>query len=112
ARELGQGELHTTGNPLDIAIEGHGFLPITLPGGETAYTRNGALQVNAEGRLVTADGYSIQGDITVPPEAQAVTIAADGTISATVPASSQPVELGKLQLAMFANPAGPAARGN
>jgi flagellar basal-body rod protein FlgG len=112
ARELGQGELHTTGNPLDIAIEGHGFLGVTLPSGETAYTRNGALQVNAEGRLVTADGFSIQGDITVPPEAQAVTIAADGTISATVPSSSQPVELGKLQLAMFANPAGLAAQGS
>src|SRR5882672_9792590 len=90
ARELSQGELHTTGNPLDIAIEGHGFLGVTLPTGETAYTRNGALQVNAEGKLVTADGFSIQGDITVPPEAQAVTIAADGTISATVPGSSQP----------------------
>jgi flagellar basal-body rod protein FlgG len=111
ARELGQGELHTTGNPLDIAIEGHGFLGVTLPTGETAYTRNGALQINAEGRLVTSDGFSIQGDITVPPEAQSVTIAADGTISATVPSSSQPVELGKLQLAMFANPAGLAAQG-
>src|ERR1044071_2874911 len=52
SRELGQGELHTPGNPLDIAIEGHGYLPITLPSGETAYTRNGALQVKAEGRLV------------------------------------------------------------
>jgi flagellar basal-body rod protein FlgG len=111
ARSLGQGELHTTGNPLDIAIEGHGFLPITLPGGETAYTRNGALQVNAEGKLVTADGFAVLGDITVPPDAQAVTIAADGTISATVPSSTQPVELGKLQLAMFANPTGLAAQG-
>jgi flagellar basal-body rod protein FlgG len=112
ARENGQGELHTTGNPLDVAIEGHGYLPVTLPGGETAYTRNGALQVNAEGKLVTSDGYSIVGDITVPPEAQSIAIAADGTISATVPASSQPVELGKLQLAMFANPAGLAAQGS
>jgi flagellar basal-body rod protein FlgG len=112
ARENGQGELHTTGNPLDVAIEGHGYLAVTLPGGETAYTRNGALQVNAEGKLVTADGYAVVGDITVPPEAQSVAIAADGTISATVPGNSQPVELGKLQLAMFANPAGLAAQGN
>lgn len=111
ARELGQGELRRTGNPLDVAIEGRGYLAVTLPGGETAYTRNGALQVNAEGRLVTADGFSIEGDITVPPEAQAVSIAADGTISATVPGSTQPVELGQLQLAMFANPAGLAAQG-
>ncbi len=112
ARDLGQGELHQTNNPLDVAIEGHGYLPVTLPTGETAYTRNGALQLSAEGKLVTADGYAVGGDITVPPEAQAVSIAADGTISATVPGESQPVELGKMQLATFANPAGLAAKGN
>jgi len=112
SRELGQGELHQTGNPLDVAIEGHGFLAVTMPGGDTAYTRNGALQVNAEGRLVTADGYSIAGDITVPPESQSVAIAADGTISASVPGQTQPVQLGKLQLATFANPAGLAAQGS
>jgi flagellar basal-body rod protein FlgG len=111
ARELGQGELHQTNNPLDVAIEGHGYLPVTLPSGEIGYTRNGALQINAEGRLVTSDGYSIEGDITIPPETQSVSIAADGTISATVPGETQPVELGKLQLAMFANPGGLAAQG-
>ena len=112
ARELGQGELHQTGAPLDVAIEGHGYLGVTLPNGDIAYTRNGALQINAEGKLVTADGYAVEGDITIPPESQAISIAADGTISATVPGASQPVELGKLQLAMFANPAGLAAQGN
>ena len=112
SRELGQGELHQTGNPLDVAIEGHGFLGVTLPNGDLAYTRNGALQVSAEGKLVTADGYAVEGDITIPPEAQAIAIAADGTISATVPGSTQPVELGKLQIAMFANPAGLAAQGS
>lgn len=111
ARELGQGELHQTGRPLDIAIEGHGYLGITMPDGETAYTRNGALQINAEGRLVTSDGYSVLGDITIPPEAQTISIASNGTISATVPGETQPVELGRLQLAMFANPAGLEARG-
>jgi flagellar basal-body rod protein FlgG len=112
ARELTQGELHQTGNPLDVAIEGHGYLAVTLPNGDTAYTRNGALQINAEGKLVTSDGYSIEGDITIPPESQAVSIAADGTISATVPSSTQAVTLGKLQIAMFANPAGLAAQGS
>lgn len=111
ARDNGQGELHQTGNPLDVAIEGHGYLAVTLPSGETAYTRNGALQVNSEGRVVTADGYSIAGDITIPAEAQAVSIAADGTITATVPTDSQPVQLGKLQVATFINPAGLAAEG-
>src|SRR5689334_13016345 len=52
SRELGQGELHQTGNPLDVAIEGHGYLPVTLPTGETAYTRNGQLHLSAEGKLV------------------------------------------------------------
>ena len=112
AREHSQGELHHTGNQLDVAIEGHGFLPVTMPSGDTQYTRNGALQVTAEGRLVTADGYAITGDITIPPEAQAVSIAADGTISATVPGDSQPVQLGKLQIATFVNPAGLAAQGS
>jgi flagellar basal-body rod protein FlgG len=111
AREQSQGELHQTGNTLDVAIEGHGFLPVTLPSGQTGYTRNGALQMSSEGRLVTSDGYAIAGDITIPPDAQSVTIAADGTVSATIPTDAQPVELGKIQLATFANPAGLSAQG-
>ena len=85
-RELTQGELHQTGNPLDVAIEGHGYLPITMPSGETAYTRNGALHMTAEGRLVNSEGYSIAGDITIPTDAQQVTIGADGTVSAVMAA--------------------------
>jgi flagellar basal-body rod protein FlgG len=112
SRELSQGELHQTGRTLDIAIEGHGFLGVTLPSGQLAYTRNGALQLSAEGKLVTADGYAVQGDFTIPPDAQAVSIAADGTLSATVPGASQAVEIGKLQVAMFANPGGLAAQGS
>jgi flagellar basal-body rod protein FlgG len=111
ARELGQGELHETGNPLDIAVEGHGFLPVTLPGGETAYTRNGALRMSAEGQLVNSDGYAIGGEITIPPDAQSVTIATDGTVTATIAGETQAVELGKIQIATFANPAGLAAQG-
>jgi flagellar basal-body rod protein FlgG len=112
SHELGQGELHQTGRPLDVAIEGHGYLGVQLPTGETVYTRNGALQITAEGKLVTSDGYSILGDITIPPESLNVSIAADGTVSATVSGDTQPVQLGKLQLAMFANPAGLAAQGS
>jgi flagellar basal-body rod protein FlgG len=112
AREESQGELHQTGNTLDIAIEGKGYLPITLPNGQTAYTRNGALRLSGEGKLVNADGYALAGDITVPPDASSVTIAADGTVSAAVPNETQPVELGKIQLANFANPAGLAAQGS
>jgi flagellar basal-body rod protein FlgG len=110
SRALGQGELHQTGGPLDVAIEGNGFLPVTLPSGETAYTRNGALHMAADGRLVTNEGYAV-GDITIPPEAQSVTIGADGTVTAKVPGETQPLELGQIQIATFANPAGLAAQG-
>ncbi|HUJ61680.1 MAG TPA: flagellar basal-body rod protein FlgG [Kofleriaceae bacterium] len=111
SRQQAQGELTQTSSPLDIAIQGNGYLQVQMPTGELAYTRNGALQMNAQGQLVTSDGYSITGGITIPPEATAVTIAADGTVSATVQGEAQPVELGKLQLATFPNPGGLAAAG-
>lgn len=111
SRSLGQGELHQTGGSLDLAIEGHGFLPVSLPNGETAYTRNGSLHLDAEGRVVTSEGFAIAGDITIPPDAQTITVAADGTVSAKIPGDTQAVELGQIQVAMFANPAGLAAQG-
>ncbi|MGE0399508.1 MAG: flagellar basal-body rod protein FlgG [Kofleriaceae bacterium] len=111
SRELTQGELHQTGNPLDVAIEGNGYLPITMPSGETAYTRNGALHMTAEGRLVNSEGYAVAGDITIPTDAQQITIGADGTVSAVMPGESQAVELGQIQIAMFANPGGLASMG-
>jgi flagellar basal-body rod protein FlgG len=111
ARDLGQGELHQTSNPLDLAIEGKGYLPVTMPNGTTAYTRNGSLQLSSEGKLVTSDGYSV-GDITVPTDATSVTVAADGTVSAQVANQAAAVELGKLQLATFANPGGLASAGS
>ncbi len=112
SRELGQGELHTTGNTLDVAIEGKGYLAITLPNGGTGYTRNGALQLDSEGKLVTSDGYPIAGDITVPPDAQSVSIAANGQVSAMLPGQTQAAELGQIQIATFANPGGLAAQGS
>jgi flagellar basal-body rod protein FlgG len=94
AREHSQGELHSTGNQLDLAIQGKGFFPVTMPNGTTEYTRNGALQMTAEGKLVTSEGYAVGGDITIPADAQSVTIAQDGTVTAT-----------------FANPGGLEAQG-
>ncbi len=111
SRELSQGELHQTGNTLDVAIEGNGYIPIQLPDGSQGYTRNGALQMSAEGKLVNSDGYEVVGGITIPPDAQSVTIASDGTVSATIPNQTQATELGKIQIATFANPAGLAAQG-
>jgi len=112
SRELTQGELHQTGHQLDIAIQGKGFLPVTMPDGSTTYTRNGSLQLDATGKLVTSDGYPIAGEITVPPDAQSVTIAANGQVSATIPNEAQPVILGQMQIASFANPGGLAAQGS
>jgi len=111
AREHAQGELHNTGNQLDVAIEGHGFLPVTMPNGTTQYTRDGALQMTAEGKLVTSEGYAVGGDITIPTDAQTVTISSTGQVTATIASDSQPVELGQIQLATFANPGGLEGQG-
>ena len=110
-RDIQEGELHQTGQPLDVAVEGNGYLPITMPNGETQYTRNGALQLTAEGKLVTSDGYAVLGDITIPPDAQNVAIAGDGTISAILPGATATTELGKIQIATFTNPGGLSASG-
>lgn len=103
------GNFQATQNLLDVAIEGDGFFQVKLADGQTAYTRDGSFQLDASGRLVTADGYQVQatgGGITVPKEAVEVTIAADGTVSVTIPGESQPRVLGQIALARFANPAG------
>ena len=112
ARDQTQGELHQTGNPLDVAVEGKGYLAVQLPSGETAYTRDGALHMTSEGKLVNSEGYPLVGDITVPTDAQEVTIGTDGKVSATVAGETQQVELGQIQIAMFANPAGLQAQGS
>lgn len=110
-RQHSMGELKQTGNPLDVAIEGRGFFAVQMPGGETAYTRSGALKLDAEGRMVTADGMPLTSEITVPPDAQSLSIGKDGTVSATIPGETAPVELGKIEIATFPNPAGLDARG-
>jgi flagellar basal-body rod protein FlgG len=105
-REQSQGELRQTGNQLDVAIEGQGFYQIQLPSGDVAYTRNGAFSLDSEGRIVNSDGFPLAGEIAVPLEAQSITIGGDGTISAIVPGDPQPQNLGQIQIATFANPAG------
>jgi flagellar basal-body rod protein FlgG len=106
-----EGDLQQTGNPLDLAIEGNGFFAVQLPTGETMYTRAGAMKLDSTGKLVTADGYSLTTQLSIPPEAQSVTVAADGTVTATMPNEATPVQVGQLQLASFVNPAGLAAVG-
>jgi flagellar basal-body rod protein FlgG len=109
-RDNSQGELTQTGNQLDVAIQGHGYFQVTMPDGSTAYTRNGALQLSSTGQLVTTDGYPV-GSITIPADAQNVTIAATGQVTVTVPNEAQPVSVGTLDIATFANPGGLAAAG-
>jgi flagellar basal-body rod protein FlgG len=106
-----EGDLRQTGNPLDLAIEGQGFFAVTLPSGDTAYTRSGALKLDAEGRLVNSDGFPIAGDIAVPPDAQSITVAADGTVSAQLPGQAAAASLGRIELVSFANPGGLSAMG-
>ncbi|MCI1191193.1 flagellar basal-body rod protein FlgG [Calidifontimicrobium sp. SYSU G02091] len=106
SRTFTQGNLQQTGNNLDVAIKGNGFFQIQRADGSTAYTRDGAFQVNADGQLVTHAGDLVQPGITVPANALSLTIAADGTVSATVPNQPAPQVLGQLQLASFVNPAG------
>ncbi|MCU0684693.1 MAG: flagellar basal-body rod protein FlgG [Polyangiaceae bacterium] len=105
-RLFSQGTLLQTGNPLDVAVEGNGFLSVMRPTGEPAYTRAGSLKLDADGRLVTSDGLPIEPPITVPTDATAVTISHDGTVSATRPGQPQATPLGQLQLVTFPNPGG------
>jgi flagellar basal-body rod protein FlgG len=111
-RNFSQGNLQQTGSSYDIAIKGNGFFQIQLPDGTTAYTRDGAFQVDAGGQLVTTNGYQVQPGITIPANALSVTVGADGTVQVTTPgATATPQTVGQLQLASFVNPAGLEPRG-
>jgi len=106
ARDFTQGSLQQTGNNFDVAISGNGFFQVTMPDGTTAYSRDGSFKVDSNGQLVTSNGYAIQPGITIPAQAQSVTIAADGTVTAALPGQAAPQTLGQIQLAHFTNPAG------
>jgi flagellar basal-body rod protein FlgG len=112
ARNFSQGNLQQSGNTLDLAINGQGFFQIAMPDGSVGYTRDGSFQVDAQGQIVNSNGHAVSPAVTVPATAQNVTIAADGTVSATVPGSSTPQQLGQIQLASFINPAGLDPKGN
>jgi flagellar basal-body rod protein FlgG len=89
-----------------VAINGRGFFQILMPDGSTTYTRDGSFQIDSQGTLVTASGYAVQPNITIPDDALTVTIARDGTVSVTQPGVPTPTVLGQLQLASFINPTG------
>jgi flagellar basal-body rod protein FlgG len=111
SRNFSQGNLQQTSNNLDLAIKGPGFFQIQLPDGTTGYTRDGSLQVDGSGQLVTNGGYLVQPGITIPANAQSVTIASDGTVNVVLPGQTTPQAIGQLQVANFVNPAGLEPRG-
>ena len=107
-----QGNLQQTSNSLDIAISGNGFFQITLPTGETAYTRDGTFGLSPDGQIVTADGFTVAPGITVPPNAKSVTINASGEVQVSLDGQTAPTTVGTLQLAVFPNEAGLEAQGD
>jgi flagellar basal-body rod protein FlgG len=101
-----QGAFTQTGNPLDLVIEGRGFFQVRMPSGELAYTRAGQFHTDKDGNIVTSDGNPLEPQVTVPREAQQLTIAADGTVSYTMANQTASQQAGQIQLANFQNPAG------
>ncbi|MEC3861633.1 flagellar basal-body rod protein FlgG [Mesobacterium sp. TK19101] len=110
--ELGQGALSATNGDLDVAIEGAGYLEITLPSGQSAFTRDGALKRNADGLIVTADGMPVVPEITIPADARSISINADGEVYAYFRDGVEGELIGQFTLAGFTNPKGLEALGS
>ncbi|MEW6606499.1 MAG: flagellar basal-body rod protein FlgG [bacterium] len=101
------GNLQSTQNPLDIAIEGEGFFQLLLPDGSTGYTRDGSFKMDQEGKLVTSNGYILQPEIVIPPGTTQITITEDGNVSVIIGNDTKtPQEVGKIELVRFASPPG------
>lgn len=106
-----QGNLQQTNNDTDLAINGQGFFQVLLPDGTSAYTRDGSFQIDNQGQLVTSSGYVVQPAITIPQNAQSITVGRDGTVSVTQQGTPAPVQVGTIQVTTFINPAGLQAQG-
>jgi flagellar basal-body rod protein FlgG len=107
-----QGDFTQTDSPLDMVIQGKGFFQVRRPTGETAYTRSGSFKMDRDGNIVTAEGDPMEPQITIPAEAQKITIAADGVVSYNLPGQAASQTAGQIQLANFNNPAGLNAIGH
>jgi len=106
------GSIQETGNPLDVAIDGEGFFKVQLDNGDFAYTRDGNLKRDANGQVVTSDGYIIQPAITIPADASEIAIAKNGTISVKQAGATTLSEVGQLTMVKFSNPAGLLSMGH
>lgn len=111
-RSHGQGTVTLTENPLDVAIQGRGFLQIELPNGDLAYTRSGAFQLSPDGEIVTIDGYLVSPAIAIPDDATSISINATGEVEVTLDGQVNTTNLGQLDMVTFINPAGLEAMGN
>ncbi|MFM7531720.1 MAG: flagellar basal-body rod protein FlgG [Rubrivivax sp.] len=105
-RNFSQGTLNQSSGPLDVAIEGNGFFAIQMPDGTTGYSRDGNFQLDPNGQIVNSSGFPLQPGLTIPPNAGAVTIARDGTVTVAMQGQTAPVRVGQIQVATFINPAG------
>jgi flagellar basal-body rod protein FlgG len=101
-----QGGILTTGNALDIAIDGKGYFPILMPDGSEAYTRDGSFKLSDQGQMVTASGYVLQPGINIPADVQSITIGNDGVVSVSLPGQATPQVVGNIQIVNFINPTG------
>jgi flagellar basal-body rod protein FlgG len=110
--DIGQGALAATGGDLDFAIDGAGYFEVTLPDGRAAFTRDGALKVTGDGLIVTSDGFAVAPEITVPPDARAIEVNAQGEVWASFADRIEPELLGQFTLAGFNNPKGLEAMGS
>lgn len=110
--QLQQGALSATGGDLDVAIEGKGYLEVTLPSGEAAYTRDGALKRDGEGLIVTSDGFPVAPDIVIPEDAQSISINAAGEVFAYFADAIEGQLLGQFNMVGFTNAKGLEALGS
>jgi flagellar basal-body rod protein FlgG len=101
-----QGNFSATSNPLDLVIQGRGFFQVRMPSGEIAYTRAGSFHLDRDGNVVTLDGDPLEPQVTLPPDAQSISVAPDGTVSYTQPGQTAAQLAGQIQVANFQNPAG------
>lgn len=112
SRLFDMGDLKKTESPMDVALQGDGFLEVLMPDGSTGYSRGGTLKVNRDGLLATASGPALKPAIRVPENAEAITISPDGQVQARVAGQTNPEDLGQLQMVRFADPQGLIAQGD
>lgn len=112
SRDFGRGNLKASNGPLDLAIEGDGFFQVQMPTGDIGYTRAGTFHLNGNGEVVTNDGYLLEPQISIPPNATSVTVSKDGIVSVAIPGQVGTQQVGTIELASFQNPAGLSAAGS